>query len=155
MASPWGSAGANENAHGSVHEDIHGNAHESWALLCQTRHGVPTKTPTTVLTGMWQCTRTCTRKRAWSIFTCPIFTCFVSCPIPLGTKIITYCFFVLFWGFIFGNYRKIYSMIFLGELITVIQCNVRIGAALPSLEATNISVTVAALVSLLCGNELL
>ena len=41
---------------------------------------VPTKIPPSVQTQqIRQCSRQCTRKCAWSFFTCPIFTCSVSC----------------------------------------------------------------------------
>ena len=42
--------------------------------------------------------------------------------VPLGTKLLhtVFFFFFSFWGIIFGNYYwKLYSMIFLGKLITV------------------------------------
>ena len=79
---------AHENAHGSVHEDVHGNAHEGWGLVCVKRtRGSPRRLPRECSRKIFQCSgeifqcsRTCTRKCARSIFTCHIFTCFVSWP---------------------------------------------------------------------------
>ena len=90
---------------------------------------------------IFQCTRKCTRKWARSIFTCPIFTCFVSWPnypwgqeiicltlisgeLPLGPKLLHYI--TLFFRINFPDYvifvyiTELVSNYFLGYVISCV-----------------------------------
>ena len=70
---------AHFNAHRSVHENVRRNDHGGYCFMCQMLHRSPRRLPRECSRLIFIMFTKCTWQRAWSLFTCSVCTCAVSC----------------------------------------------------------------------------